>query len=113
MRQNISESPIEQAFADAWPMARIPLQPQYPIGSFYVDYAHLPTKTAIELDGFATHSSTSDIAKDRKRQRELELRGWQVIRFGGKEIFEDVHACVKQAMALLYRRARDLGYDGI
>jgi len=36
-------------------------------------------KIGIELDGFATHSSTADIAKDRQRQRAIEAEGWRII----------------------------------
>jgi very-short-patch-repair endonuclease len=109
----ITESPIEQAFAAAWNDKRIPLEAQYPVGSYFVDFAHVPTKTAIELDGFATHSSAEDIAKDRKRQREIELLGWHVIRFGGKEVLTDVQACIRELVEMLSLRASFLGYDGI
>lgn len=112
MSDYLLDSPIEQAFIDAWD-DHIPLEPQYSISNYLVDFAHVPTKTAIELDGFATHSSTEDIAKDRKRQRDLQRLGWEVIRFGGKEIHENVHACVAEVQELLYRRAQFLGYDSI
>src|SRR5947207_10995011 len=98
-------SPIEQAFYEAW-CRRITdcnlrphlyyLDPQHQIGRYRVDFAHLRTRTVIELLGQATHSSTAAIAYDCKRQREIEALGWRVVRFGGREIFTDVEAVVDE-----------------
>ncbi len=95
------DSPIERRFYDAW-MCTIhqeywELIPQYPIGKYRVDFAEVITQTAIELDGFASHSSTEDIARDCKRQREIEAMGWHVLRFGGKEIYKDAWSCANEA----------------
>jgi very-short-patch-repair endonuclease len=114
------ESPIEQAFWDEWIFhqiylfmfeqiaIRLVLVPQYPILRYKVDFAHLDTHIAIELDGHASHSSPDAIAHDRKRQREIEALGWQFIRFGGKEIYTDVTACVREASRLIHRRIDEL-----
>lgn len=95
------DSPIEQAFWEAWHghsyETRFTLTPQHPIGKYRVDFAHIPSKCAIELDGHATHSSPEAIAKDRKRQRYIEEQGWHVIRFGGKEVYNDAGACAFEA----------------
>lgn len=105
-------SPIEQAFWDKWHESSFhqvyKLTPQHPIGRYRVDFAHISTMTAIELDGFASHSSTEDIAKDRKRQREIEEMGWHVIRFGGKEIHHNVAQCVKETIQILAGRMGQL-----
>ncbi len=103
-------SPIEQAFWNAWESlpgnhsVQFHLTPQYSIGRYRVDFAHIRTKTAIELDGFASHSSTDDIANDRKRQREIEAMGWYVFRFGGKEIHKDAQRCAEDTRMLLIKR---------
>jgi very-short-patch-repair endonuclease len=114
------DSPIEQVFWDAWcgPFRdqggdeewAIKLIPQYHIGSYRVDFAHVETKTAIELDGHATHSSPDAIAYDRKRQREIESQGWRVIRFGGKEIFENVGKCVVEVYGILKSNTRSISH---
>jgi very-short-patch-repair endonuclease len=105
------DSPIEQSFWNVWvsftstgPGDRYYLHPQYPIGKYRVDFAHEPTKTAIELDGHATHSSPDAIARDRKRQRHLESEGWHVIRFGGKEIFSSANNCAVEVWGILTKR---------
>ncbi len=109
------DSPIEQSFWEAWLRAnerlyygvpQFALEPQYPIGKYKVDFAHVDTKTAIELDGFATHSSTDDIANDRRRHRWIEEQGWHIIRFGGKEIHHNVFNCAMEALKLLGKRTK-------
>lgn len=93
------DSPIEEMFWNAWETVSddhgiiVPLIPQYQIGRYRVDFAHEPSKTVIELDGHATHSSPDAIARDRKRQREIDATGWKVIRYGGKEITSDAYSC--------------------
>lgn len=106
----ILDSPIEQRFWDewleyvGWSNDTYRLVPQHPIGRYRVDFAHISTRTVVELDGFASHSSTDDIANDRKRQREIEEMGWHVIRFGGKEIHNDVRKCVEETLRRIYTR---------
>ncbi len=108
-------SPIESEFWSAWESVNrrekmyISLMPQYPVGGYFVDFAHPDTLTAIELDGFATHSNTEDVARDRRRQREIGILGWHVARFGGKEIYQDVGRCVKEVRELIQRRIAMFG----
>lgn len=96
-------SPIEDFFWKEWQesildnkplIETIKLHTQYKILNYFVDFAHIESKTVIELDGYEYHSSVNAIAYDHKRQRELEELGWNVIRFGGKEIKENVQQCV-------------------
>ncbi len=97
-------SPIESSFFKVWEeyssqqVQKIELSPEYEVfrGRYRVDFAHLPTKTAIELDGFNAHSNTTQIAKDRKREREIREAGWEFLRFGGQEIKRDVAGCVAE-----------------
>lgn len=73
-------TPIE---AKVWEHIRslnMVLYPQYPISGFLVDFANPAAKVAIECDGAAYHT---DVAKDLRRQREIELAGWTVYRFSG------------------------------
>ena len=43
----------------------------------------------VECDGFKYHSSQESFTADRRRDRELQLRGFQVLRFAGTEIYHD------------------------
>lgn len=120
LRRNIEEyqrihrhfdSPIEEAFWEQYALLTdycppLDLVPQYPIGKYRVDFAHERSKTAIELDGHATHSSPDAIAYDRKRQRYIESQGWHVIRFGGKEVYNDASIVAKEVYDFLARHSK-------
>jgi very-short-patch-repair endonuclease len=97
-------TPIERQFWEAHLRLGLPelagLVPQYQVGSYRTDFALPARKIVFELDGFATHSSTADIARDRQRQRDLQALGLTVIRFGGAEVHRDAEACVRQAAQL-------------
>jgi very-short-patch-repair endonuclease len=99
------ESPIEAAFWQAHQRLRLrPLNGlvrQFKVGAYRLDFALPRQLIGIELDGYRTHSSTSAIAADRKRQRTLEAGGWYIIRFGGLEVFQDVDGCVREAATLV------------
>lgn len=47
----------------------------------FIDLAHPPTLTAIELDGWDTHGIRSAFESDRIRGNELLLLGWNLLRF--------------------------------
>jgi very-short-patch-repair endonuclease len=46
-------------------------------------------KLIVECDGYEYHSSKESFEKDRKRDRLLKSKGYDVIRFSGSEIFRD------------------------
>jgi very-short-patch-repair endonuclease len=52
---------------------------QHPIGPFIADFACVPAKLIVEVDG-ATHGSDAEVAYDKRRTVFLEKRGWRVIR---------------------------------
>jgi very-short-patch-repair endonuclease len=104
------DSPIEESFWFAYrelkPRELRGLVTQYKVGRYYIDFALPRRKIGIELDGWASHHSTTAIAHDRFRQRRLEEAGWHIIRFGGQEIYDDVNACVLEAARFAGRRHR-------
>lgn len=100
---------IEQTFYEAWlslpqNTGQYDIVPQYRLSPYRLDFAFPQVRVGIELDGHATHSSPDAIAHDRKRQRYIESQGWQVIRFGGKEVFTDAIACAEEAWKIFLRR---------
>lgn len=60
----------------------------YPLAGYRIDVAFPRQKVAIEVDGFASHSSPEDFHKDRKRQNAIALLGWQVLRFTWLDLIE-------------------------
>lgn len=60
----------------------------YPIGGYRVDVAFPAAKVAIEVDGWAFHSSQVDFQNDRERQNNIALSGWHVLRFTWLDLVE-------------------------
>lgn len=98
------DSPLEEFFWENWKKkGRIVLMPQYRIGQYRVDFAHIPTKTVVELDGKQYHSRSYQIFNDKRRQAEIEQQGWRFIRFTGAQVFSDIDECIIDTLQFLSR----------
>jgi len=62
--------------------------PQWPVGSFFVDFGNPVAKVAIECDGYEYHL---DREKDRKRDDILSAMGWTVYRISGADCRTEQH----------------------
>lgn len=59
-------------------------------------------KLIVECDGYQHHDSTAEYRiKDKLKERELMMEGYQVLRFTGSEIFKDAAKCAIGAMDCL------------
>ena len=62
---------------------------------------------AVELDGHDFHERTKEQARrDKRRDRDLVVLGWRVLRFTGSEVYKDPRRClidVLQAIGAVYR----------
>ena len=56
-----------------------PVRRQHPLGGYVVDFAILPARLVIEIDG-SIHGSEGARQADAERQAWLEAQGWQVLR---------------------------------
>lgn len=66
-------------------------------------------RVVVECDGFAYHSSKESFTRDRKRDRALAARGYEVLRFSGAEIFHNpVEVSTELANHLYERRKKYL-----
>ncbi len=97
------ESVLEEYFWKAWQTTfpSIPLAPQYPIGKYRVDFAHVPTKTVIEIDGKQFHTAPYQQTNDKVRQATIEKQGWRFLRFEGGDIFFHVDRCAIETIRFL------------
>jgi len=71
-----------------------------------LDVAFEELKLAIELDGFAYHSSADRFQRDRTRQNALVALGWTVLRFTWQDVAERpgyVIATIRRQLAILER----------
>jgi hypothetical protein len=109
-----SESEGERRFRTTWEhlVPDLDLEQEYEggTGRYRLDFAHLPTRTAIEIDGQLGHASAREIARDRRRARALEDLGWRFRRFGGLEVMRAPERCVIDAAAFLRRRQREQAF---
>ncbi|WP_135452455.1 type IV toxin-antitoxin system AbiEi family antitoxin domain-containing protein [Mycobacterium sp. DL99] len=60
----------------------------YRLSRYVIDVAFPAHKVAIETDGWAFHSDQEDFQKDRVKQNEIALMGWQVLRFTWLDLTE-------------------------
>lgn len=98
-------SPIEKQFLAAWQRHYpfMPLTTELPVynGRYRIDFAHPPTKVAIELDGYEHHSDRDTFTSDRQRDRALQRDGWRVLHFSGREVHQNADACVHEVYAVI------------
>lgn len=60
----------------------------YRLGRYVIDVAFPAEKIAVETDGWAFHHNQDDFQKDRVKQNEIALMGWQVLRFTWLDLTE-------------------------
>ena len=63
---------------------------QHPIGPYIADFACVPARTVIEIDG-DTHSTDAELAHDRRRDAFLRAEGWRVIRVSNEEVYKNLN----------------------
>ena len=67
---------------------------QHAIGHYIVDFACLPARLVIEVDG-GYHSSPQQQEKDDLRTKDLERVGFHVIRFSNEEVNANVKGVIQ------------------
>lgn len=81
---------------DCWYSIRcqgLPFYPQYPVGPYFLDFADVRLKIAVEADGRQWHSEE----KDKPRDEYLSSKGWIVFRLPGS----DCRKCYKSRWQLV------------
>ena len=61
---------------------------QHRIGRSTVDFAWLEPRVVVETDGWDTHRGRAAFERDRARDAWLATRGWTVLRFTWRQLFE-------------------------
>lgn len=85
-------SSLERKMARALAHAGIPFVREYQVGRYFIDFALVPIKVAIECDGSRWHDLNRE--KDRRRDNYLRSWGWLVLRYRGEQIKSDIDACI-------------------
>lgn len=67
---------------------RIKFRRQVPLGNYIADFVCLEARLIVEIDG----SQHGDSAYDRRRDAELNARGFQILRFWNDDVLRDLQA---------------------
>ena len=82
------------------------LVPQYPAFRYRLDFA-IPDKwIAIEIDGHDYHKTPYQRKRDAKRERELTIAGWKIMRFTASEVSWNVTSCIAEVAFLVNKMNR-------
>lgn len=85
------------------------ITPQAQIGKYRVDFliedAATGVRAVLECDGHDFHERTKEQAqKDRSRDRELQSKGYLVLRYTGSEIYRDPWKCASDVSYKMYSK---------
>lgn len=105
-----TESPLERRFGRICRSFRLPLpRPQFEVvigGRRYrLDFAFIPERVVVELDGFAVHGERDVWRADLRRQNALHLDGWLVLRFSADDLYHHPQQVAETVRAVLAERA--------
>lgn len=74
---------------------------QQPIGPYIADFACMPEKLLVELDG-GGHAERETL--DRKRDEFLKRKGYRVLRFWNTEVFENLQGVLEKIHEALEKK---------
>jgi predicted transcriptional regulator of viral defense system len=73
-------------------------------GAVKADFLWRPERLVVETDGWASHGTRQAFESDRRRDRRLQLAGWEVVRFTWRDILTDPAEVATTLVRLLSRR---------
>jgi very-short-patch-repair endonuclease len=62
---------------------------QFPIGNYFADFAELSSRLIVEIDG-DDHAMPHVLERDVERSRWLESQGFRVLRFGNRDVLQNL-----------------------
>lgn len=86
MKNNLTESPIEDLVFNSLKEFGLIPKTQYEVFPFFLDFAFPEIKLGIEADGKKWHSGKENEERDRYRDEKLKSLGWIIERFSGSVI---------------------------
>jgi very-short-patch-repair endonuclease len=72
-----------------WPHLRF--RRQHPIGPYIADFACIPARLVIEVDG-DTHGSDAGQVHDARRDSYMTERGWCILRVHNADVYKNLNA---------------------
>lgn len=90
-----------------WPDAQAEHHAGVPGRAFRIDIALPELRIGIEVDGYSHHAKTLDgFLNDRRRQNQLVLAGWNMLRFPAGDVLKDLPGCIDTIAQLIERCSR-------
>ena len=105
MKRGLYKTDIERIMQRALKKEKIKVVYNFPIRSKYgyiIDFAIPDKKIVIECDGEVWHKLGNQ--RDRKRDAVLRKLGWEVLRFRGQEILNNINNCIQKINLKLIER---------
>jgi guanylate kinase len=81
---------------------RVPFRRQHIIGNYIADFACLPLKLIIEVDG-GYHSLPEQQVNDAERTAWLESKGFTVLRFTNEEITSNTNNVINKIKEIIWK----------
>jgi len=78
---------------------------QLPIAGWRIDFAWPELRLAVEIDGWAYHSSLDSFRSDRQKDNALQAAGWARLHFTLHDLEEDPIGCAEKVAAMLSAQA--------
>ena len=67
---------------------------QHPLGPYIADFACVPAKLVVEVDG-DSHGSDTGIEYDRRRNAYVEALGWRVLRVWNEDVYKRLDTVIE------------------
>jgi very-short-patch-repair endonuclease len=97
-----ARSRLERAFLGLCRRHRLPLpEVNAKVGRFTVDFLWRGQGLIVETDGYAHHSNRASFERDRARDAELKLMGYDVVRFTYRQVLEEPERVARTLRALI------------
>lgn len=103
------DSLLEDALWDAFRREHIEAERQSELPfrekTYFLDFALFCAngRVAVECDGDTWHAPPKRIPQDNARSNDLESQGWNVLRFNGKQLNEDMSGCLRTVRETINR----------
>ncbi|MFF0631892.1 DUF559 domain-containing protein [Nocardia sp. NPDC004151] len=96
----------ERLFTRALKQRGLTLLSNHPVGQYICDLVDERSYTIIEIDGREFHSAPAVFRQDRRRQNDLILAGWLVLRYAASDVYRSLDRCADEAATVIKRRRR-------
>jgi very-short-patch-repair endonuclease len=105
LEASVFDSPLELALHNALLDRGAVSYPGWLVAGHRLDLAVQPdgVRINVECDGAAFHT---DRLVDAERDAAIEVQGWKVLRFSGRQLSRDVGSCADKVMELVEQRIR-------